>query len=74
MADNKQTSSSSSAKKILEFSIAICAWTAIVFQAYLTTGTMGNLFSYFTILTNLLIAICVTAILLLPNNFVGIFF
>lgn len=41
--------------------IALTAWSAIIFQAFLTTGSFGNLFSYFTILTNLLVAISCTA-------------
>ena len=44
-----------------------------MFQAYLTTGSFGNLFSYFTILTNLLIAISITAILFLPKRSIGLF-
>ena len=61
-------------KKIWECIIVLTAWTAIVFQAYLTTGSFGNLFSYFTILTNLLIAVSVTAILIFPGTSVGRFF
>ena len=60
-------------KKLWEIIIAITAWTAIMFQAYLTTGSFGNLFSYFTILTNLLIAISITAILFLPKRSIGLF-
>ena len=60
-------------KKLWEIIIAITAWIAIVFQAYLTTGSFGNLFSYFTILTNLLIAISITAILFLPQKSIGLF-
>ena len=52
----------SSVKKTLFFDAltATIAWFAIVMQAFLTTGSMGNLFSYFTILTNLLIAVSLT--------------
>ena len=60
-------------KKLWEIIIVITAWTAILFQAYLTTGSFGNLFSYFTVLTNLLIAISITAILFLPQKSIGLF-
>lgn len=60
-------------KKLWEIIIAITAWTAILFQAYLTTGSFGNLFSYFTILTNSLIAISITAILFLSQKSIGLF-
>ena len=56
-----------------EIIIAITAWTAILFQAYLTTGSFGNLFSYFTVLTNLLIAISISSILFLPQKSIGLF-
>ena len=61
-------------KKISECMIALTAWTAIIFQAYLTTGSFGNLFSYFTILTNLLVAVSVVSILIFPHVGVGRFF
>lgn len=61
-------------KKIFEIVIAVTAWTAIVFQAYLTTGSMVNLFSYFTILTNLLVAVCSSVLLLNIKNKIGLFF
>jgi len=61
-------------KKMLEIVIAVTAWTAIVFQAYLTTGSMANLFSYFTILTNLLVAVCSSILLLNLQNKTGLFF
>ena len=68
MTDNKNVQTGFNYKIPLEVIIALTAWTAIIFQVYLTTGSMGNLFSYFTILTNLLIAVSVTSILLLPKN------
>ena len=60
-------------KKLWEIIIAITVSTAIMFQAYLTTGSFGNLFSYFTVLTNLLIAISISAILFLPQKSIGLF-
>jgi hypothetical protein len=61
-------------KKVLEYIIALVAWFAVLLQAYLTTGSLGNLFSYFTILTNSLVAISITCILFFPNKKPGIFF
>ena len=65
--------------------VAIIAWTALILQFYLilqTTGTTGfsilktvtNFFSYFTILSNLLVAVCLTTSLLSPTSGVGSFF
>lgn len=66
-------------------SIAITAWIAVILQFYLilqTTGTTGfstfktvtNFFSYFTILSNLLVAVCLTTSLISPTSGVGSFF
>ena len=44
-----------------------------MFQAYLTTDSFGNLFSYFSVLTNLLIAISISSILFLPQKSIGFF-
>lgn len=74
MNNKIEEQSGSRFKKISEFIIALTAWTAIVFQAYLTSGSFDNLFSYFTILTNLLVAVSVTAILIFPDIRVGRFF
>lgn len=65
---NYSSSQNNSLKKILAVIIAVTAWTAIIFQAYLNTGSFGNLFSYFTILTNLLIAISISVILIFPTT------
>lgn len=65
--------------------VAIIAWTALILQFYLilqTTGTTGfstlktvtNFFSYFTILSNLFVAVCLTTTLLSPTSGVGSFF
>ncbi len=65
--------------------VAIIAWIALILQFYLilqTTGTTGfstlktvtNFFSYFTILSNLLVAVCLITSLLSPTSGVGSFF
>ena len=60
-------------KKLWEIIIVITAWTAILFQAYLTTDSFGNLFSYFSVLTNLLIAISISSIFFLPQKSIRLF-
>jgi hypothetical protein len=72
-------------KKIVMVSIAIIAWFALIGQFYLilqSTGTTGfstiktitNFFSYFTILSNLLVAVCLTTSLLSASSRLGSFF
>ena len=58
-----------SAPKLISglFTCAV-AWLSIIVQFYLTTGSAANFFSYFTILSNLLVAISLTFMLLLPNT------
>ena len=62
--------------------IALVAWLALILQLYISiknTDTNGltplvatwNFFSYFTILTNLLIALCLSFILLSPSSSPG---
>lgn len=66
-------------------SIAVLAWTGVVLQFYLNTTTWQHLglsstigtirfFSYFTILTNIIVAICLSFILLKSSSAVGNFF
>ncbi len=65
--------------------ITIVAWLALVLQLYISiknTETNGltplvatwNFFSYFTVLTNLMIALCLSFILLSPSTSTGRFF
>jgi hypothetical protein len=67
------------------FFIAIVAWLALILQLYLmlrNAATNGlaplkaawNFFSYFTILTNLLVAVCLSFILIKPASSTGRFF
>ena len=76
---------SNASKKIVMVSIAIIAWFALIAQFYLilqSTGQTGfstiktivNFFSYFTILSNLLVAVCLTTSLLSPSSGLGSFF
>lgn len=65
--------------------IATIAWVALILQLYIsirTTETNGltpliatwNFFSYFTVLTNLLVAVCLSFILGKPGSSFGSFF
>jgi len=62
--------------------IAILSWTAIGAQFLISCSNSSiaiselvvRFFSYFTILTNLMVAICFTSIALFPKNKVGLFF
>jgi len=68
--------------KILLLLIAVVAWFALVAQFYLniTSGVAAlpelliRYFSYFTILTNILVAACCTSLLLRSNSSKGSFF
>lgn len=54
--------------------VAFLTWFSIVFQFYLTTGSIANLFSYFTILCNLLVALSLSFSIFLPKTKIGIYF
>ena len=54
--------------------VAFLTWFSIVFQFYLTTGSITNLFSYFTILCNLLVALSLSFSIFFPKTKTGIYF
>ena len=62
--------------------IAMLGWFALITQFYIniTSGLAGiteliiRYFSYFTILTNLLVAVCCTCIVIIPGKGAGAFF
>jgi hypothetical protein len=72
-------------KTVLLTIIAVLVWYGLVLQLYLIIqaarekgtplfGEVVRYFSYFTILTNLFVAVCVTSILLSPRSRPGRFF
>lgn len=72
-------------KTVLLTIIAVLVWYGLVLQLYLIIqkareegtplfGEVVRYFSYFTILTNLFVAVCVTAILLGPRTGMGRYF
>ena len=68
-------------KRLLQISIATIAWLAVILQLYLqiinrTTAVSEALirfFSYFTILTNIIVAVCFTALALQKGKAFNIF-
>ena len=62
--------------------LAVCGWFALIAQFYLIMvnrvasipETIIRYFSFFTILTNLIVAVCCTVILLKPSSSTGKFF
>jgi len=70
------------AKRILLITIPLVTWLAVILQLYLAIeNRVGSIsesvirfFSYFTILSNTLVAICFTCLLLAPNTTTGKFF
>ena len=54
--------------------IAFVTWFAILLQFFLSTGTISNYFSFFTIQNNLLVAISTTCIALFSKTAAGKFF
>jgi len=74
---------SSSSKKMYIAITALIAWVGLALQFYfILQSTIGyskiklatNFFSYFTILTNLLIAICLSTVLINPASRLGAYF
>lgn len=61
-------------KIIYSIALAFIAWYSIALQLYLITGSISNFFSYFTILSNLLIAVSLTVSSFTQNSKAGNFF
>jgi hypothetical protein len=51
--------------------VAALAWLALLLQAALNTGSLANLLSYFTILSNLLVALSLSAASGWPTTSLG---
>lgn len=67
-------SNKSVAKTTFAIILAAIAWFAIALQLHLTTGSIANFFSYFTILCNLLIAVSLSFSSLKATYKLGLFF
>ena len=60
--------------KILAALIATVVWFSIILQFYLSTTSIANFFSYFTVQSNLLIALCMSFLTFAPSGSLGRFF
>lgn len=63
-----------SAEKTYGLMLATITWLSIVLQLYLTTGSFFNFISYFTILSNILVALGLSLSLAFSNSNIGRFF
>lgn len=71
-----------SASRIYLLFVAVLGWFALISQFYInmssgiasTPELLIRYFSYFTLLTNLLVAVCCTSILMAPNDTLSVFF
>lgn len=61
-------------KKYFEIVVMLITWFAILLQLYILQGSLANFMSYFTILSNLLVAISLTVITFVPHTTIGSFF
>ena len=61
-------------KTLTLFIVALIAWSTIITQLVITTESLSNFFSYFTILSNILVALCVTFLFLPVTTAAGRFF
>lgn len=69
------TATTSSSKQTISGALlALITWFAIILQLYLTNDTYLNVFSYFTILSNTLIALSLTFIIVSPQSRLGRYF
>lgn len=68
------SSPSAPSKKTTEIALATIAWFAVLLQLGLLKESFFNFISYFTILSNLLVAISLTASLAAPKSKAGYFF
>ncbi len=68
------TTKLSTTQKIFATIVAATAWTGVLMQLYLTTISITDFFSYFTILCNTLIVVCLCYSLLAPTSRPGAFF
>ncbi len=61
-------------KRFLGIVLAFIAWFALILQLLITTESYMNFFSYFTILSNILVAVGLTSSTLLPRTALGRYF
>lgn len=54
--------------------LSIVTWLCLIVQFYISTDKFGNTISYFTILTNILVAASLTFIIFFPETILGKYF
>lgn len=59
---------------IVEIILSLITWFAVLLQLILLKGSFFNFISYFTILCNLLVAVSLTSIIIIPQSKIGNFF
>jgi hypothetical protein len=64
----------STTQKIFATIVTAIAWTGVLMQLYLTNLSIIDFFSYFTILSNTLVVVCLCYSLLAPTSRPGAFF
>ncbi|MFA6276256.1 MAG: Pr6Pr family membrane protein [Pedobacter sp.] len=64
----------SNKRRFCEITLALLTWFAVILQLYLTNESVFNFISYFTIQSNILIAISLTFSLALPTTLLGRYF
>ncbi len=64
----------SAAKRTFEIALCLITWFALILQLLLLKDSFANFISYFTILSNLLVAISLTATVCLANTGMGKYF
>jgi hypothetical protein len=62
------------AKRICAITLSVITWFSVTLQLYLTDGSFFNFISYFTILSNILVAISLMASVLFPSTTLGKYF
>lgn len=61
-------------KRLSGIILAFIAWFGIILQMYITAENYFNVFSYFTILSNILVAVGLTCATLIPHTKLGKYF
>lgn len=69
-----ESTSQPNRQKAATLFLAALTWFAVVLQLFITEGTFLNFISYFTILSNLLVALTLTYFSLWPYTKLGIYF
>jgi hypothetical protein len=64
----------SNTRRFCEITLALLTWFGVILQLYLTKESIFNFISYFTILSNILVAVSLTLSSVLPSTILGKYF